>query len=68
MHPLWFVVVPACVALGVGEMAAYWHGGKWGRVLERRWVLRTLAMVGAALLVVWIARFAGAFAGPVRGD
>ena len=30
MHPLWFVVVPACIALGAGEMVAYWRGAGAG--------------------------------------
>ena len=65
MHPLWFVVVPACVAVLVGEMVAYAREGRWGRVIERRWVLWGMGGLGVALVVVWIARFAGAFGGAV---
>jgi hypothetical protein len=58
MHPLWFVVVPACVALGAGEMTAYWRSGQWGKLLERRGVQRLLVAIGLALVVVWVARLA----------
>jgi hypothetical protein len=59
MHPLWFVVVPACIALGVGEMAAFWRGGRWGTVVERRWVMWGLTGMAMALVAVWIVRLAG---------
>jgi uncharacterized protein DUF2752 len=60
MHPLWFIVVPACVAVAVAEMAGYWRGGRWGTVIERRGVLSALGSIGVALMVVWIARLEGA--------
>ncbi len=59
MHPLWFVVVPACIAVGVAEMVAYWRTGRWGSVIERRWVSWALGGLAAALVVVWIARVVG---------
>jgi hypothetical protein len=65
MHPLWVLVASACVAVGLGEVAAYWRGGRWGRVIEVRWVRWALAVLALALVVIWIARFGGAFGGPV---
>jgi hypothetical protein len=60
MHPLWFVVVPACVALGIAEMAGYRRSGRWGTVIERRAVLWVVGAIALALVVVWIARLEGA--------
>ena len=68
MHPLWFVVVPALGAVLGGEMVAYARAGRWGEVIERRWVKWTLGAIASALLVIWIARFAGAFGGPIRAE
>jgi hypothetical protein len=65
MHPLWFAVVPACAVVGVAEMVSFWREGAWGSVVEHRatrWVGLVLAV---ALVVVWGARFAGAFGGAV---
>jgi hypothetical protein len=68
MHPLWFVVLPACIAVGVGEATLYARTRRWGETIERRWVQRGLAAIVLALVVVWVARFCGAFGGPVRGE
>jgi hypothetical protein len=65
MHPLWFVVVPACGALAIGEVASFLRRGAWGGVLGHRWTARVGIVLLVALLVVWFARFAGAFGGPV---
>jgi hypothetical protein len=59
MHPLWFLVVPACVVVGIAEMAAYWRRGRWGTVIERRGVLWALGALGVALVVVWTLRISG---------
>jgi hypothetical protein len=59
-HPLVFVVVPS--ALGAAVHVA--SGRPVSRALE--WTLATIATVLVALLVVvWVARFHGAFGGPV---
>jgi len=68
MHPLWFVVAPLLVAIGAQETRDFWRDGRWGSGLERPWVRIALLALAAALLSVWISRFAGAFGGPVRGD
>jgi hypothetical protein len=64
MHPLWFVVAPALGALVIAEAIAFTRVGRWGVVLESSWVKRVGGVILAALLVVWIARFFGAFGGP----
>jgi hypothetical protein len=56
MHPLWFFVVPACAGVLAGEMVAYAREGRWGRVIERRWVMWGMGALGVALVVVWVAR------------
>jgi hypothetical protein len=58
MHPLWFVVVPACVGIGVGEMVAFWRGGAWGEVIGRKWAKWGMAGVAGALVVAWGLRLA----------
>jgi Protein of unknown function (DUF2752) len=65
MHPLWFLVWPACAVLAVGEMLSYRRYGRWGAAIDRRWVRWGLATLALALAVLWIARFGGAFGGPV---
>jgi hypothetical protein len=64
LHPLWFVVLPALVMVGVGEVIGFARTGAWGRVTQHRWTARVGAVVVLALIVVGIARFAGAFGGP----
>jgi hypothetical protein len=66
MHPLWPIVAPACAALGGAELVVHWRTGRWGRSFDPRVVQVALVVLGVALLLVWIARFAGAFGGPVR--
>jgi hypothetical protein len=68
LHPLWFVVLPACLAVGGAETFSFARTGEWGRVIERRWVARGLGVVALAVVAVWVARFAGAFGGPAGGE
>jgi hypothetical protein len=66
MHPLWFVVLPLVVLAGLVEVAGYLRTGAWGAAGKVR-ALRYAGYVAAVLLVlVWVARFLGAFGGPVR--
>jgi hypothetical protein len=67
MQPLWFVVMPAVFALGVAEAVGFARQGRWGVGIESAWTRRLGAVLVAALVVVWIARFLGCFGGPVRG-
>jgi hypothetical protein len=66
MHPLWFVVLPYVGFVGVGESIGFVRCAEWGSVLGRRWVKGLGALLVAALVVVWVARFLGAFGGPVE--
>jgi hypothetical protein len=66
MHPLWFVLLPVCAVVATLEIATQWREGRWGGALEHRSVQAVLGAVAMALVVVWVARFSGAFGGPVR--
>jgi len=65
MHPLWFIVLPALAGIVIAEVVAFVRVGRWGVALENAWTRRIGGAVLAALIVVWIARFCGAFGGPV---
>jgi hypothetical protein len=64
MHPLWFLVLPLAMGIIVLELEGYVRTGRWGGA-ARIPALRWLGLVTVILLVlVWIARFFGAFGGP----
>ncbi len=66
-HPLVPVVSPL-VALALGWNAiSYVRSGRWAATegLRGRWITRAVALLGAAMLAVWVARFLGALGGPV---
>jgi hypothetical protein len=64
MHPLWFVVLPYVAAVGALQLR---HQLQFGQLMPRspRWVGIVGGTVLALLIGVWIARFFGAFGGPV---
>lgn len=65
MHPLVWIVVPV-VALFLGvELVGFVRRGTWGASRELPYANAVLSLTAGALFVVWIARFAGAFGGPV---
>ena len=65
-HPLVFVVLPYVGALAAVEAYTYVVRGEVGTFLAHR-SARVLGFgLCLALFVVWIARFFGAFGGPVR--
>jgi hypothetical protein len=64
MHPLFAPILAACMALAVAELISYRRTGLWGEVLERRPVRWSLSGLALVTLLVWLARFAGAFGGP----
>ena len=67
LHPLVPVVTPL-VALALGWNAiSYVRYGRWAATegLQGRWITRAVALLGAAMLAVWVARFLGALGGPV---
>ena len=64
MHPLWFVVVPALAWWFVVEARGFVRTGKWGTPASPR-AKRIAQAIVALVICVWIARFFGAFGGPV---
>lgn len=65
MHPLWAPVVAALVVVLAIEIAGFARVGAWGASASHAWVRRGAPFVVGALVVVWLARFAGALGGPV---
>lgn len=64
MHPLWMFVAPWLVALAVVETAHHLRHGAFAPLARWPLLRRTGAALVAALVVVWLARFFGAFGGP----
>jgi hypothetical protein len=67
MHPLWFIVLPLVAVAVLLELAGYLRTGAWGAAAKLRPLRYAGYVTGAILVVVWIARFFGAFGGPVVG-
>jgi hypothetical protein len=65
MHPLWFLVLPYVGVVGVGESIGFVRSGEWGAVAGRAVVKRLGVALVALLVGVWVARWFGAFGGPV---
>ena len=64
MHPLWFVVLPYLAIVGLPQLRyQLQHGQPMPR--SPRWVGISGGAIVALLVGVWIARFFGAFGGPV---
>jgi hypothetical protein len=63
MHPLWPIVLPLGALAFSAEVLAYVRTGRWGAVLEGRPFRYVALLTFVALVVVWLARFAGAFGG-----
>ena len=65
MHPLVWLVVPLGLAFAVLEVRAFRRAHVWGTTMEALPPKLALGGVVGALLLLWIARFAGYFGGPV---
>ena len=65
MHPLFAIAVPFAASAIAIEIVGYVREGRWGRVARLRGSKAALAVVATLPFGVWIARFAGAFGGPV---
>jgi hypothetical protein len=65
MHPMWMLVLPFLAGVAIAECVAFARVRRWGTVLDTRWGRRVSLGLLAALVAVWIARFFGAFGGPV---
>jgi Protein of unknown function (DUF2752) len=64
MHPLWFLIVPYVGAIATAQLVSYARRGDF-LPLERNPIVKHVGQVLLALLiVVWVARFLGAFGGP----
>lgn len=65
MHPLSFVVVPLLGLLVSLEMGRFVWTGELGHYGKMRVTKLTTLVLALALFALWIARFFGAFGGPV---
>lgn len=66
MHPLVWLAIPLGVGFVLLETRGYLRERRWGLALRPLWA-RVVAFAALGLLVlVWLARFAGLFGGPVR--
>ncbi len=63
-HPLWFLVLPFVATIAGLELGHYVRTGQWGGAGRLRGVRGAGYLMVGLLVVVWIARFLGAFGGP----
>jgi hypothetical protein len=67
LHPLVFLMTPLVAAGAVFNATSYLRHGRWSAseaLSGRAYTVGALAL-GAVMLTLWIARFFGAFGGPV---
>jgi hypothetical protein len=66
-HPLSPLIVPLVAAAFAYNAVSYVREGRWSATegARGRWITAGSLVLGALLLGVWIARFLGAFGGPV---
>ncbi len=64
MHPLWFLVAPALLVAAMVEMRGYLRDGRLGAAERAPGAKALTTGLVVLLVVVWVARFAGAFGGP----
>ncbi|NUQ79317.1 MAG: DUF2752 domain-containing protein [Polyangiaceae bacterium] len=66
-HPLAVVVSPVVAGAFSYNAFTYIMQGRWSaaEAAQGRWITRFAIVIGAAMIGVWIARFFGAFGGPV---
>ena len=67
MHPLVFVVTPVIAVAFTYNAYAYVRRGQWfaSEGLKAKWITAAWIVLGVAMMLLWIARFFGAFGGPV---
>ena len=65
-HPLAIVAVPFLATSVLGQVVSYVSGGsnRISELLAHRWVDHAMWVLLVLMIVVWIARFFGAFGGP----
>jgi hypothetical protein len=66
MHPLWFVVLPLVLVAGAIELGGFARTGAWGAAAKVPALTYAAYAAVLLLVVVWVARFFGAFGGPVE--
>lgn len=66
-HPLVFIVTPVIAVVFTYNAWSYVRRGEWfaSERVKGRWVNRGWIALGVAMIALWIARFFGAFGGPV---
>jgi len=64
MHPLVLVLFPWALLLVVAEVRGHVRRGRFVTWVESRALRRGTYVVVVLAVVVWVARFLGAFAGP----
>jgi len=67
LHPLVFIVTPVIGVAFTYNAIAYLRRGQWfaSEGLRSMWITRGWLALGAVMITLWIARFFGAFGGPV---
>ena len=65
LHPLWWLAVPVTALFGGIEVVGYARTGAWGTSRRMRGTNALMLTTASLLFVVWLARFAGFFGGPV---
>src|SRR4051812_20479376 len=61
MHPLVWVILPFIAVFLVAEVRGYWKTHAWGAASRLRGAPLASRIVLAAVVIVWVARFLGAF-------
>jgi hypothetical protein len=66
-HPLVFVATPVVIVMFAYNSLSYVRTGLWSasEKLSGRWINAGWITLGVAMIALWIARFLGAFGGPV---
>ncbi len=66
-HPLSPIITPLVVAALAYNALVYVREGRWAAAegLHNRWIARVGLALFAVMITVWVARFFGAFGGPV---
>lgn len=65
MHPLVWIVAPLVFAMLAAEVVGYLRQGRWGASSHVRGSTFALVAAASLLFALWLARFFGAFGGPV---
>lgn len=65
IHPLWWLAVPVATGFIAVEVLGYARTRTWGASSKLRGSNVVMLVTASLLFVLWIARFAGHFGGPV---